>query len=235
MLVRPLGQWRLRAAGGFTGRANSALAVGEPGVPIPAALAEVRGFAAQHELTPMVATALDTPWQRAVLGQGWLPHHEHPAGPRSAVLVTPLGRLAEQSTPGEVQLSIDDDPHPAWWELAGQRPITDAQRHVLGAPGLPQVGFGLARVAGTPVGAVRAVVLDEHLYAARLVVSAQHRRRGLGVALMAASARWAQQRGAGWCVLQVAERNAAALAFYRSLGFTVHHRYEYLRPPAMTR
>ena len=30
---RPLGAWRLRAAGGFTGRANAALAVGDPGDP----------------------------------------------------------------------------------------------------------------------------------------------------------------------------------------------------------
>ena len=35
---RPLGAWRLRAAGGFTGRANAALAVGDPGIPVPAAL-----------------------------------------------------------------------------------------------------------------------------------------------------------------------------------------------------
>jgi hypothetical protein len=30
-LHEPLGEWTLRAAGGFTGRANSCLAVGDPG------------------------------------------------------------------------------------------------------------------------------------------------------------------------------------------------------------
>ena len=33
-LHEPLGEWTLRSAGGFTGRANSCLAVGDPGVPI---------------------------------------------------------------------------------------------------------------------------------------------------------------------------------------------------------
>ena len=30
-----LGDWLLRAGGGFTGRANSALALGDPGRPLP--------------------------------------------------------------------------------------------------------------------------------------------------------------------------------------------------------
>ncbi|HEX8582632.1 MAG TPA: hypothetical protein VF640_09890, partial [Acidimicrobiales bacterium] len=45
---RPLGAWRLRAAGGFTGRANAALALGDPGLPVSAALDAVRAFAAGH-------------------------------------------------------------------------------------------------------------------------------------------------------------------------------------------
>ena len=33
--TEPLGEWRLRAVAGFTGRANSALPVGDPGLPLP--------------------------------------------------------------------------------------------------------------------------------------------------------------------------------------------------------
>ena len=41
--TEPLGEWRLRAAAGFTGRANSALPVGDPGLPLPEAVAAVEG------------------------------------------------------------------------------------------------------------------------------------------------------------------------------------------------
>src|ERR1700735_5629626 len=39
-----LGEWLRRAADGFTGRANSALALGDPGVPLDAALDYVTGW-----------------------------------------------------------------------------------------------------------------------------------------------------------------------------------------------
>ena len=45
--VEALGEWRLREAAGFTGRANSVLPVGDPGVPLDEALAAVTGFYAR--------------------------------------------------------------------------------------------------------------------------------------------------------------------------------------------
>jgi N-acetylglutamate synthase len=50
-----LGDWLLRAAGGFTGRANSALAVGDPGLPLAAAITEVSRWYRARGLPPMVA------------------------------------------------------------------------------------------------------------------------------------------------------------------------------------
>ena len=39
-----LGEWLLRAAASFTGRANSALPAGDPGRPLPEAVAAVEGW-----------------------------------------------------------------------------------------------------------------------------------------------------------------------------------------------
>ena len=50
-----LGDWLLRAAGGFTGRANSALPLGDPGLPLDDALAEVTRWYRDRGLPPMIA------------------------------------------------------------------------------------------------------------------------------------------------------------------------------------
>ena len=47
-----LGEWRLRAADGFTGRANSALPLGDPGLPLPAAVNAVEEWYRRRGLPP---------------------------------------------------------------------------------------------------------------------------------------------------------------------------------------
>jgi ribosomal protein S18 acetylase RimI-like enzyme len=248
LVTRPLGQWRLRAAGGFTGRANSALVVGDPGMAVADALDRVRAFAAEHGLPPRVQVADGSPWQRAVAAHGWVLDAGHRAGADVSVLVAELPELADPSDgigpldsggSGAPRITVDDRPADGWWELSADHPVTHAQRHVLTAPGLAHVGFGVAREAGAAradpdggavVGVVRLAVVDDHLHLARLAVAPPYRRRGLGAALTRAAAWWGVTRGARWCVLQVADHNDVAVALYQRLGFRPHHRYQYLRP-----
>nr|WP_227464285.1 GNAT family N-acetyltransferase [Nocardioides lijunqiniae] len=61
-------------------------------------------------------------------------------------------------------------------------------------------------------------------------VDPEHRRRGLGLAIMAELLDWGAERGATTAYLQVLGDNEPALALYARLGFREHHRYRYLAP-----
>lgn len=51
---QPLGEWTLRASAGFTRRANSVQALGDPGLPLPQALDRVRAWYAERALPAWV-------------------------------------------------------------------------------------------------------------------------------------------------------------------------------------
>lgn len=224
LVEQPLGEWRLRAAGGFTGRANSALTLGDPGVPTRTALATVIDFARAHGIRPAAHVVKDTPVERELAGAGWVVDETHPGGAETAVLTGPLPT-------GDVPAGVDVLPEPpaGWWPLAIDAPEpTTAEHRVLA--GLPGVGFGTAVLAGQVVGIVRGAVVGDLLHIARLAVAPAHRRRGLATGLLAALGEWGARRGAARCALQVATHNAAALSLYAGLGARPHHRYRYWVP-----
>jgi ribosomal protein S18 acetylase RimI-like enzyme len=211
-----LGEWRLRAAGGFTGRANSAVTTGDPGRPIPAALDTTVAFAARHGIEPLAHVTVGSETERLIREAGWEPAANHPGGAESQVMTGPL-------PDGEALGEVLDKPTRQWWELAVGEP-TAAQRHVLGTG--PLVGFGY--VEGTAV--VRGCVVDGWLHISRLAVLPEFRRRGMAQRLLATLGSWARECGADRAVLQVATHNTPATRLYEGLGFTHHHRYAYWRP-----
>lgn len=230
-----LGQWRLRWADGFTGRANSALAIGDPGADSSTALETVCEFAHSHGIPAKVQVVQESPIEAAVEAAGWVPDITHAAGHDVVVLVGEAGvRRGKQvpisgenarktSLPAPVVLA---HPTPAWWELTvGSPEPTPAEWHVLTGG---TVGYGLVAEGA---GAVRGALVGDLLHVARLAVRPEFRRQGLAVALLDALEAWATERGATRVALQVSVTNAPALALYAALGFAEHHRYRYWVPP----
>lgn len=226
-----MGAWRMRAAGGYTARANAVLALGDPGVPLPAALDAVRAFCTAHAIPPRLTVPVGSPWDTAVSRAGWVLDVRHEAGPEAAVLVAGLADL--DGPDGPWAITFPERPEPDWWALGlpGGAPSA-VQRHVLDPGGSPRTAFVLARdPSGAAVGQVRATLVEDHLHLSWLEVLPAARRTGLATALVAAAARWGRGHGARFGVLQVASQNTAARAFYVRTGWTEHHRYRYLVPP----
>lgn len=218
----PLGAWRLRAASGFTGRANAALAIGSPGVPLPDALDAVLAFAARHGVAPRVQAPVGSPWDRAIEASGWVLDHAHVAGAEVSVQVVALG---DGPVGAATRAEVSDTPGPSWWRLTGGDPPGPARRHVLSAA--PDTAF----LTVDDLGALRVALVADHAHFSVLTVEPAARRRGVATALMRDGAAWARGRGSRFAVLQVASHNAGALALHAALGFVEHHRYRYLVPP----
>ncbi len=73
--TEPLGEWVLRTdpapVDRLVKRANSALALGEPGRPLPEAAQAVRDFYAARDRTPMVQVEADSDTDRGLAALGW--------------------------------------------------------------------------------------------------------------------------------------------------------------------
>jgi ribosomal protein S18 acetylase RimI-like enzyme len=223
LVDEPLGGWRMRAAGGFTGRANSTLTLGDPGVGTTDALRRTVDFAALHGIGPCAHVVVASPVEAEIAAARWTVNIHHPGGAESLVMTGPL-------SPGTFEDAVvHDTPPPGWWELTTGSPTpSPAQRHVLSST--PGAGYGVVVRDGQTVAAVRGALVGDLLHVARLAVRPSHRRLGLASGLLRALYSWAALRGARRQVLQVAEHNTAAIRLYADLGCVEHHRYRYWIP-----
>lgn len=226
LVDRPLGEWRMRASDGFTGRANSTLAAGDPGMPVEEALDEAVQFAVGHGIKPAVQVVVGTETEREVEKASWVINVEHPSGAEVSVLTSEIGTLAGPEVDG---VSVDPMPSAQWWQLAAGAPEpTRAQRQVLGTGRL--IGFGSAWRDDQVVAVVRGALVGDLLHIARLSVLPGYRRQGIAKGLLASLADWATERGATRYAAQVAVHNDPALALWYQLGCVEHHRYRYWKP-----
>lgn len=240
-----LGDWLLRAAGGFTGRANSALAVGDPGVPLGEAAERVRQWYGERGLPAQIsvpfepggppASAVDV----ALAAAGWTIR----AGGAATVMTAEAGDVAVRAdaelagrAAGHATVEIDAAPDAAWqarYHYRGLQQLPPVALTVLTSA--PWQAFGSVRRDGETIAIGRVAGNHEWAGLTAIEVDPRHRRRGLGAAVTAALTAHAAGRGVPNVYLQVADGNTGAHALYRQIGFTNHHRYHYRLAPGPER
>lgn len=227
--TEPLGDWVLRSAGGFTGRANSCLAVGDPGVDVAEAAARVEGYAAAHAIAPLAQVVTASDEDEALSGLGWTETYV-----ATDVLAIRLAALLDDRAGGR-QVVVEEELRPAW------RAAFDAYRPNDADPALvtrlldgrrPRAFGSVADEGGDVVAIGRGHLAHGWLGVSGLWTEPSRRRRGLATTVLRGLGDWAAHREARWCYLQVDARNTGAHAAYERLGFRLHHRYRYLAPPA---
>jgi ribosomal protein S18 acetylase RimI-like enzyme len=248
-VTEPLGQWLLRAADGFTGRANSVSVHGDPGVSLPAALRRVADFYARHGLPARAQVVRHTTWDDAFTAAGWQPAGGLGRGAphAGAVVLTATLRDALARRPRPEPVPVHGEPTLPWLRRYGRTAALwtagadlSTARAVLGAQQAREDGsidaIGFARLdaaPGEPAAAVgRMVVTGAWAGMACVEVDPGARRSGLGRRVVHTLMAWAVERGARWCYLQTLPDNSAALSLYASYGFAEHSSYRYLSPPA---
>ncbi len=233
-----MGEWELRAAGGFTGRANSASPLGDPGCPLDEALDRVEHWYRRRGLAPrlQVPASLDgSAGPSDEIGllcarRGWT------ADPWTLVMVRAArpdriapGHGTDEPALGDaaaLDLRCASEPDQAWLDVyhyrGSQLPPT-ARRVITAAP----AWYLTARLRGELVGIGRAAVAGDVVVLTAIEVVAAHRRRGFGAVITEALASRGADVGATLSALQVFAHNQPAQRLYRRLGYVDHHRYRY--------
>lgn len=235
-----LGGWLLRAAEGFTGRANSVLPLGDPGLPLDGALDAVTRWYRARGLPPMIAIPLPLDGDSSgrhldiqLSERTWLTR----PGP-AFFMVADLHRAeapAPRPLPPGTEFRLDTEPDDAWlgmYHYRGQDRQPPVMRKVLAsAPRQLFASIRSGRGRGDVLAIGRLSVAAGWAGITAVEVAAGQRRAGLGTALTQALCAEAARHGIKKVFLQVETGNTAARALYERCGFRYSHRYHYRVAP----
>jgi N-acetylglutamate synthase len=214
------GGWLLRAGGGFTGRANSALPLAaEP------ELAVLRTWYAARGLPVVVHVPLPAraDLYAALTERGW--QDTYGAIVLTAATADLLATAPARDLPA---VTVETAPGADWLSLYHYRggDLPAAAVPVLTAGAEPR--FVTLRLDGRAVAICRTATTEGWLGLTAVEVDPAYRRRGLATHLLRQVAEATPARSV---YLQTESDNTAALALYERAGFTRHHEYRYLRAP----
>lgn len=231
--TRALGDWLMRASGGFSARANSVMAIGDPGVPFDEAVARTVAFYVSHVLVPWAQVVVGSATGRGFEAAGWRAARPGEADSELQIAsVAQAARAVRRLLPARAPtVSLGTTATPAWL-ASDERALAHPDDAVAVLEGPTDVAF--VAVSSTGEGLVAKGRVACHGVWAGITdvwVSPDHRRHGLGLVVMTAMLERAAERGATTAYLQVRGDNLPALALYATLGFRTHHTYRYLAVP----
>jgi N-acetylglutamate synthase len=225
--------WQLRAADGFTHRANSAWPLGPLDRSLPEAVAAVRDWYTERRLRPLIQVIAGSELDLALARLG----HDEIRAPalRQAAHVPDVLDTLLSVAPIGVRESFADSPTDDWLSLYRTGGLPPVAKQVLDSGAAVRYATVYEADSAAPVAIGRAALSvppgsEESatwvgLSAVETAESA--RRRGLAKLVVDALLEWADEQGASDAYLEVTPDNAPAVALYASLGFTTHHEYHY--------
>jgi ribosomal protein S18 acetylase RimI-like enzyme len=223
--IQPLGDWLLRAAEGFTGRANSALPLGDPGLPLPEAVTAIEDWYRRRDLRPMIVLpqgAAPEPLEDLLAERAWVPR----PGP-AFVMTADIADIP--GAPADLQFAAEPDAaFLGLYRYRGQDLPPIARTLMMSAP---WQAFGTISRDGRTVACGRISVAGDLGVMTAVEVDASCRRQGLGSAITSGLAAAAAGQGARRILLQVETTNAPARVLYQRCGFRDSHRYHYMIAP----
>ena len=221
------GQWVMRAASGYTNRANSVQSLdAEDDCEIETRLANARRWYDGHQL-PIIfrVTPLAGPALLAELDRNWVAYgHSH-------VMAMDL---EPRDFAADARASFVPSDSSEWLK---------AQQHLQGyddatVPRLKQIverfespatGIIIREADATLVAAAYMVAVDGIIFPGNVVTATAHRGKGNARRLMESGFAWAREIGAQRAVVQVAADNPPAIALYKGLGYVHQYDYHYRR------
>ncbi|MEU4194652.1 GNAT family N-acetyltransferase [Kribbella sp. NPDC026611] len=216
-----LGHWLLRASAGWTGRGNSLLPAGDPGMPVSEGLAQAVRFYEAHRLPPQAQVRVGSPYDQEIRACGWV--DARPEQSDVLVMHTTLDHVNALPT---YDVELTERPDDQWYEAAFEGPVPVVAKQVL--EGAAKAMFASVVLDGRVVAVARGSMTGHWLGVDAVRVCGDYRRRGLGTALVQGLARWAGAEGGRRTYLEVLLENEAAVTTYTRLGYREAYRYRYL-------
>lgn len=218
-----VGDWVLRFANGYSGRANSATPLAY-GAELDAAMLDMieelyraDGLPPAIRLTPLVAEAT----RAAVLARGYK------VKDRSFGMIAPLADIPVSE---EAEFQIEARPEAEWIAGVAARQ-SGVKTHIGNLTAIVEkvrlpAAFASWLIEGEPVAFGMAVAERGMAEIGLICVDTGHRGKGLGRSIVTGLMGWAGAMGCHSAYLQVDQTNAVANRLYRGLGFRELYAYE---------